>query len=536
MDDRTNSSGDKIKQQGDFGVGVNKGNITINNLASTQSQVKHPPQNIPRSNVSAFVGRENQLTQLHNTLQQNERVAISAVAGMGGVGKTELALQYAHKHYQANDYPGGVCWLRAKEGNVATQIISFAQAHLDLTIPQDLDLPTQVGYCYRNWRDGNVLLVLDDVDNYQQIEDCYFTQDSRYKVLITTRERFSAVISLDLDVLTPEAALELLISLAGKERFTDEESNQLASQLCEWLGYLPLGLELVGRYMKKRRISVAEMLSRLQGKGISHKSLDEAPPGMTAKRGVKAAFELSWEALKDNPEAQELAYILSLFAGAPIPWNLVVQMQPETDTEYLEDWRVILEDLYLVKCVDETKASYQQHQLIREFLHLKETQFASQELQKKFCQVMVEIARKVPEKPTLQQLKAVEDAIFHFAEAAITWQDYLEDEYLVIPFTGLAWFYEGKSDYQEAEAWHKKCLLATENRLGKHHLNVASSLNNLANIYTSQGKYKQAEIYHLQSLSMRKKFLGESHLDVSASLNNLANVYAFQGKYEQAKI
>ena len=93
MDDRTNSSGDKIKQQGDFGVGVNKGNITINNLASTQSQVKHPPQNIPRSNVSAFVGREEKLTELHNTLQQNERVVISAVAGMGGVGKTELALQ-----------------------------------------------------------------------------------------------------------------------------------------------------------------------------------------------------------------------------------------------------------------------------------------------------------------------------------------------------------------------------------------------------------------------------------------------------------
>ena len=93
MDDRTNSSGDKIKQQGDFGVGVNKGNITINNLASTQSQFKHPPQNIPRSNVSAFVGREEKLTELHNTLQQNERVVISAVAGMGGVGKTELALQ-----------------------------------------------------------------------------------------------------------------------------------------------------------------------------------------------------------------------------------------------------------------------------------------------------------------------------------------------------------------------------------------------------------------------------------------------------------
>ena len=98
---------------------------------------------------------------------------------------------------------------------MATQIVSFAQARLNLTIPQGLDLPTQVGYCYRNWRDGNVLLVLDDVDDYQQIEVRHYPHDNRFKVLITTRERFSTVISLDLDVLTPEAALELLISLAS---------------------------------------------------------------------------------------------------------------------------------------------------------------------------------------------------------------------------------------------------------------------------------------------------------------------------------
>ena len=454
---------------------------------------------------------------------------------MGGVGKTELALQYAYKHYQANDYPGGVCWLRAKEGNVATQIVSFAQAHLNLTIPQGLDIQSQLGHCYHNWRDGNVLLVLDDVDNYQQIEDCNFTQDTRFKVLITTRERFSTVTSLNLDVLTPEAAFELLIFLAGKERFADGESNQLASQLCEWLGYLPLGLELVGRYMKKRRISPAEMLSRLQGKGISHKSLDEREQGMTAKRGVKAAFELSWEALKDNPEAQELAYILSLFAGAPIPWNLVVQMQPETDTEDLEDWLVILEDLHLVKCVDEAKPSYQQHQLIREFLHLKETEFTSQQWQKKFCQVMVKVARKIPDTPILKQIKAVENAIPHLAEAATTWQNYLADQYLFTAFNGLAWFYEGKSNYQEAETWYKKCLSVIHNRLGEYHISVAHSLNNLALIYDAQGRYSEAEICHLQALAMKRELLGEEHSDVADSLNNLGNVYYYQGKYEQAK-
>jgi hypothetical protein len=66
------------------------------------------PNNVPYAGATAFVGRAKELGTLHKQLECEERVTICAVSGMGGVGKTELAIQYATQ--QLNSYPGGICW------------------------------------------------------------------------------------------------------------------------------------------------------------------------------------------------------------------------------------------------------------------------------------------------------------------------------------------------------------------------------------------------------------------------------------------
>ena len=144
------------------------------------------PYNLPYSGVTKFVGQDGKLKQLHEQLQMESAIAISAISGMSGIGKTELALQYAYNHLALKTYPGGVCWLRARE-DVATQIVSFARTHLDIAPSDDLELAEKVTVCWQQWRSGDVLIVFDDVQSYAEIEPFLPPTRSRFKVVLTTR-------------------------------------------------------------------------------------------------------------------------------------------------------------------------------------------------------------------------------------------------------------------------------------------------------------------------------------------------------------
>ncbi len=145
---------------------------------------------------------------------------------------------------------------------------------------------------------------------------------------------------IQLEVLSEAKALELLRAIVNQGRDTKdprllEEVGDLERQLCEWLGYLPLGIELVGRYLaRKPDTSLATLWQRLQDKRLDAIAFKQAEPGMTASLGVAAAFELSWQTL--DASAQQVAAVLSLFALVEIPWTLVEQCLPEMDAEELE--------------------------------------------------------------------------------------------------------------------------------------------------------------------------------------------------------
>ncbi|MEH2005698.1 tetratricopeptide repeat protein [Nostoc sp.] len=493
--------------------------------------VKEIYENIPPAvPFEKFVGREAELQNLHQQLQTSRQVAIAAVADMGGVGKTELATQYAKQHLE--NYQGGVCWLSAQGIDVGIQILRFAQLKFKLIAPDDWELADRLRYCWQNWQQGEVLLVFDDVTNYKTQVQPYLPPESpRFKVLLTTRLGFDRTLpQLSLGVLKPLAAMKLLKLLVDRERLKSEP--WVARKICKFLGYLPLALELVGRYLDTMPdLSLEKLLKRLEKKRLEHEAIAKANPLMRYQYGVAEAFALSWEQLDEN--AQGVGCWLSLYALADIPLY-VEAIEDDDEQELWEKAIAELRKLHLIQW--QSKGIYQLHPLIRQFFQMKLDELSNaDEVKTAFAAQMVEVAQTISQQPNREDILNLTLAIPHIAEVATYLSQYLSDEDLIRPFTGLGWFYQGQGLYQQAEPWLQQCVKIAENRLGLEHFDIATSLNNLAELYRYTGRYTEAEPLYLQALELSKYLLGDNHPIVATSLNNLAELYRYTGRYTEAE-
>ena len=465
---------------------------------------------------------------------QDQRVNITAVAGMGGVGKTELAWQYARLRGDA--FPGGVCWLRGVEP-IAAQIAGFALEHLDLRVPEQTDNP--VAYCCQRWPgEGPSLIVVDDVQDYRTLK-AVLPSSQRFRVLLTTRRAILPVGQrLALEVLVPGAALELLESLVGVTRIEAERVAAVA--LCEWVGRLPLGIELVGWYLQERSaLTIEQLLARLAEKRLAAKALIETHPEMTAELGIAAAFEVSWEPL--TAAARQLAGLFGLVAAAPVKLEWV-QVACERagiaglDEEGLEDAVVELRRVHLLQEKRQEGLRYQVHPLVREFFAVKRANLSEAErLPFGFAQSMTEVAKTIPQTATVTVRTQIVEAVPHLEEVALRWSSVLDGADKIWCCIGLARFFESLSQWEDAERCHRRSLNIRQAELGDRHPNTATSLNNLAGLYDSQGRYAEAEPLYQQALDIRQAELGDRHPNTANSLNNLAALYRSQGRYAEAE-
>lgn len=490
------------------------------------------------------MGRTIELERLDEIFQTSDRAVISAVAGMGGLGKTQLAVQYARRN-QAK-FPGGVCWLNGQTGDLATQVILKAEFDLklkglDRAKEQLIETDAISLWCWRHWQpDGRVLIVVDDVTDWGKVRSILPTDD-RFRVLVTTRRQdlLAKPVTIVLDVLEPGEARSLLAKLEGEGRV--ERDQETADLLCAALGYLPLGIELVGCYLRRDRYrTLSQIIESLREKGMQDPALVRSDEdNLVAELGVKAAFDLTWEALE--PGARKVARLLSYFALDWIWWDIVEWMMQrvEGETYELGELKARLENASLVKFEQNLLGWCRLHPLVRQYLKEEESIVVRDEedapLRSAFVSEIILIASDMPQNPSTSKIRWFEPVRSHVQEVAEFYSTELDGKNLVCTFVALARFYHGQGLYPKEEEWYTKCLQFTTSFFNGDHADIAVSLNNLAGFYLSQGQLSKAESLYVESLEMTQRLFTDDHCDVAQSFNNLAALYVSQGQSSKAE-
>jgi tetratricopeptide (TPR) repeat protein len=485
---------------------------------------------------------------------------------MGGLGKTELVTQYA-RQYQ--DHYDGIIWFNARQRFLAAEVFELFTLKFGLEIPQKqgeklLTLQQQVAWCWLQYPETQkpVLIVVDDLTDLTQLQDVV-SPETRFRVLITTRQQHldpNSIQELPLEVLSPPIALELLQKQLGKNHQRVVNEPKTATEICEFLGNLPLGIILVGSYLTTDLgLSLTQMLERLQKRKLAETALQKRETINQTQLGIKAAFNLTWETL--DTQTQYLGAFLSLFSPQFILWDLVVgviELEVENEEKQLiwtkEELTTSKKRLYQVNFLQtgqESPEAYTIHNLVRLFLQEQLAEVGEKQpiLERTFITPMIFVAERLPQSPTSEDIENVKTVVVHWEDLGKRLIDEINqktaaknnlpvsmvaDEILWV-FTGLGRFYKRQGLYQVAEFWYQQLVKVCQTLFTGDHFNVATSLNNLALFYHNQGKYSKAEHHYIDALEMRKRLFTGDHPDVAQSLNNLAGLYHSQGRYSEAE-
>ena len=235
-------------------------------------------------------------------------LVVSAIYGLGGIGKSTLAAALAHDPEVQTYFPDGIFWATlGQQPDIASFLSTWIQAlgDYDFKVINSDAASLQLRTLLSNKK---ALLVVDDVWNPEDVKP-FRVGGSGCRVLVTTREApVQGAIRFDLDVMTPEQSLELLTSCLSNE-LTNRE-RELAQTLAKTVGYLPLALELAAAQVSDG-ISWSELLSVLQVEleALDRWEAEEAPSEEKRKSySLVASFNLSLKRLSSD-RLQKFAWL-----------------------------------------------------------------------------------------------------------------------------------------------------------------------------------------------------------------------------------
>ena len=323
-----------------------------------------------RAPVGDFVGREREIDTLITALRRESRACITGISGMGGIGKTELALLVAER--LRDDYPDAQFFINLQGNDANPRSPSEAMAVCiraflgpEAKLPEK---PEQLLHLYRSQLSGKrVLLLLDNAADSAQLPP--LLPPTGCAVLVTSRQSVAlpGMTPLTLHPLTEEEARQLLLEIAPR-------AKPAAEQICKLCGYLPLALRAAGSLLAitadldpvDYAVQLQDERGRLERIGTEGVEI-----------GVAASFNLSYARL-----ATEAARVFRLLSVFPATFDAAAEEFVCADTGHVQLSDLVRRSLVLY---DEGTKRYRLHDLTRLFADEKLSAEERATVQKRFA-------------------------------------------------------------------------------------------------------------------------------------------------------
>lgn len=523
--------------------------VAQQNRPSDTTQASQKPHFIvPFGRNKDFVGRGEILEQLLKVIPPNlnkDDCQRTAIAGLGGVGKTQIALEVA---FQIQDqHPDcSVFWVPAVDATSFENAFREIARQLEVEgIDEDkADIKLLVKTALSKENAGSWLLVIDNADDIELLFGsvgsmplCECLPFSRKgSILFTTRNQ-KTVVKLDIPksnvITTEEMSREEAIGLLQRHLEESQIGDAASTNgLLDLLADLPLAIKQASAYMAQEQMSISEYLEccNSSDKGMINllsRDFEDRHRYKMIRNPVATTWLISFHRIsRHDPLATDYLKFMCFLAEKDAPLSLLPSAEPLKAAEAIGTLKA---NAFITQRKESN--SFDTHRLVR--LAMRNWLEEKGERNKYTTSVIERLAEEFPfpryeNKDLWMKYLPHAQAALDFREG--TGNKKAEGDLLFC--VGVALFQLGK--YAEAEQMNQQTLEIREKVLGKEHHDTLASMHSLANALFSQGRDKEAEQLYQQTLELREKVLGKEHPDTLSSMYNLAILLHSQGEYKEA--
>ncbi|KAI3530692.1 hypothetical protein CABS02_14420 [Colletotrichum abscissum] len=526
--------------------------LTSSNLYRPEDSCQKPHFIVPFGRNENFVGRNAILTRLLERIPPStnkDDCQRTAIVGLGGIGKTQVAIEVAYRVRDAHP-DCSIFWVPA----VNTVMFENAYREIGRALNiQDIeddqaDVKGLVKATLERDNSDSWLLIVDNADDTEllftssKLTSC-LPSSRKGSILLTTRNhqaaaRFSRSLSMRLVEMDTMEATNLLCKGLDEGQFSDSQST---TQLLEYLAYLPLAIRQAAAYMSSNQnVTVSKYLGYCKASDdklvkLLSKDFDDQDRYEDIRNPVATTWLISFDHIsRDNRLAAKYLSCMCYLAEKDIPRALLPpeEVEMETDDEMNADEAIGTLIAYAFILQRDAADRFDIHRLVRLVMQnwLREQGREEQQV----TETIYWLCERFPWPK--HENREVWVAYLPHAQAALQVQNWCTDaELLCDLLSSIGRSKDLLGKYNEAEQMHRQALELKEKVLGPENPDTLISMNNLAEVLRSQGKYDEAEQMHRQELELCEKVLGPENPDTLISMNNLAEVLRSQGKYDEAE-